>query len=336
MANTYHITDILSCLTGRKIPYTYDGDMTLCVMGTDTLKSAKSGDMAWFGDKKYTHDAQHTQASLVITTHKYASAVSQNSHVLMTDSPRLVYAVLKQVLYPMPVVDAYIDETARIGKNVHIGENVHIDAYAVVKSGAVLHSGVYIGVHTIIGKHVEIQQNTHIKSHCHIQDTHIGADCHIDPHCTIGTDGFGFIVDCENGHHRIPHTGGVHIGNGVRIGANACIDKGAEGNTIIGDNTYIDNLVHIAHNVTIGKNCVIPAQVGMAGSVTIGDGVMFSGQAGVSDGVHIDDGAIVLMRAVVARDVQKNQVVSGVPSRPHKENLRREAKINQLLKKGLA
>ena len=330
--NQLHITDILACLAGRNIPYTYDGDMTFSVTGTNTLKSATSDDMAWFGDIKYMSDAQNTNASLVITTQKYASHVSKNSCVLRTKNPRLAYAILKQSLYPVLSPRAYIDKTAHIAADAHIGKNVYIGAYAIIESGVTLQSGVRIGAYTVIGKNVKIGQHTCINTHCHIQDTIIGSDCCIAPHCTIGTDGFGFVLDFKNGHHSIPHTGGVRIGNGVIIGANACIDKGVEGNTSIGDGTRIDNLVHIAHNITIGRNCVIPAQVGMAGSVTVGDGVMFSGQAGVSDGVHIDDGAIVLMRAVVARNVGKNQVVSGTPSRPHKENLKREAKINQLLK----
>jgi UDP-3-O-[3-hydroxymyristoyl] glucosamine N-acyltransferase len=48
----------------------------------------------------------------------------------------------------------------------------------------------------------------------------------------------------------------------VTIGANSCVDRGAFGDTTIGENTKIDNLVHVAHNVRLGRNCVAAAFTG--------------------------------------------------------------------------
>ena len=239
---------------------------------------------------------------------------------------------IKSLLYPRPQANGNIAKTAVIADDAILGDHVQLDDFVTIHSGAVLHSGVWVGAYTVIGENVCIGTQTQIGTHCHIAHAKIGTECVVHPHVTLGTDGFGFVLDFTQGHHSIPHTGGVIIGNHVHIGAGVCMDKGVESHTIVGDFTRIDNLVHIAHNVVIGKRCVIPAQVGIAGSVVIGDGVMFSGQAGVADGVHIGDGAIVLMRAVVAKDIPKNQVVSGVPARLHKDNLRREAKLNKLIR----
>ncbi len=65
----------------------------------------------------------------------------------------------------------------------------------------------------------------------------------------------------------MPQLGRVIIQDGVTVGANTCIDRGAFDDTVIGENTKIDNLVQIAHNVRIGRNCVIVAHTGISGSV---------------------------------------------------------------------
>ncbi len=323
---------VLACLDTHAIPYCYQGDMDICVRATAELHTAGDGDVAWCAAADYADAVSHTRASVVITTAALKPHVAAGVAVIVTDNPRLAYAKIKQSLYPVAPANGEIADTAVVADDVVLADGVQIDAFAVVKSGAVLGAGVIVGAYTLIGDNVCIGDNTHIGSHCHIESAQIGTSCIIQPHVTIGTSGFGFVLDFDNGHCDIPHTGRVVMGDGVVVGAGTCIDKGGESDTIIGEGTRIDNLVHIAHNVKIGKYCVIPGQVGLAGSVTIGDRVMFSGQAGVVDGVHVGDGAVVLMRAVVAKDVQNNQVVSGVPARIHKDNLRRQAKINRYLK----
>ena len=118
----------------------------------------------------------------------------------------------------------------------------------------------------------------------------------------IGQDGFGFSMSKE-GYVKIPQLGGVIIGDNVEIGANTTIDRGAGPNTVIGDNTKIDNLVQIAHNVEIGKFCVIVAQAGIAGSTKIGDYVVLGGQAGISGHLKIGKGAQIAAGSGVVKDI---------------------------------
>ena len=56
------------------------------------------------------------------------------------------------------------------------------------------------------------------------------------------------------------------IEDDVEIASGCTIDRGSIDDTIIGKNTYLDNQVHVAHNVKIGSNCMIAGQVGFAGS----------------------------------------------------------------------
>lgn len=127
--------------------------------------------------------------------------------------------------------------------------------------------------------------------------------------------GFGFVRDEFGTLHRMPHFGCVSIGDDVEIGRNTCIDTGVFGETIIGDGTKIDNLVHIAHNVSIGKNCLIVAGAIIGGSVTIGDNCFIGIGAMIRDGVIIGDDVTIGMGAVVINDVADGLTVVGNPAK---------------------
>lgn len=144
----------------------------------------------------------------------------------------------------------------------------------------------------------------------------LGKNIRIGPNSTIGFDGFGFEPDKDGAYHRFPHVGKVIIGDNVEIGANTCIDRGALGDTIIGEGTKIDNLVHVAHNVRIGKNCMIIALTCLGGGVVIEDGAYVGIGAGIRNQIIIGEKAFIGMGAVVVKDVAPGVTVIGNPAKP--------------------
>ena len=192
-----------------------------------------------------------------------------------------------------------------IGKNIFIGKNVKIG------------ENTCIGSHTIIESNVCIGENCNIGSFITIRNSLIGNYVNIQDGSKIGVKGFGFIPINEK-NIRSPHIGKVILEDGVEIGANSTIDRGSLADTIIGKNTFIDNQVHVAHNVKIGKNCMIAGQVGFAGSTTLGNNVVIGGQSGLSGHLNIGNNVKIGGGSGVINDISDNQQVMGYPAIPLK------------------
>ena len=202
-----------------------------------------------------------------------------------------------------------------------------ISEQASVHPGAAVSSDVSIAPFCYVGPGVKIGPGTVVEPNVTILDgCEVGRRVYVGAGTVIGCRGFGYRH--VNGRHTfIPHKGTVVIEDDVEIGANCTIARARTGATLIGAGTKIDALVHIAHNVTIGRNCIIVAQVGVAGSARLGNSVMLAGQVGIKDHVTIGDNSIVYAKSALYRSIPADSRYSGIPARPHQENLRALARL---------
>ena len=205
-----------------------------------------------------------------------------------------------------------------------------IGEYAVIAEAAAIGAGCRIGSHCVVGARATLGSASQMHSGATLYpDARVGERVILHSGVRIGCDGFGYVFQ-DGSHRKIPHVGGCIIGDDVEIGANTTIDRGSVDDTVIGDGTKVDNLVHIAHNVRIGKLCLIMAQVGIAGSVIIEDGCILAGQAGLSGHLKIGAGARIAAQAGVFGDVPAGETWSGYPARPHRESLRASGALFKL------
>jgi len=255
--------------------------------------------------------AAERAVAVAIADEKNAEALSGGS-VIVSSAPRLVFAALSNRLHG-PVPDD--------GEPPAIGEGVLRHPSAVIGASAEIGAGSVIGPNAVIGPGVVLGDECVIGAGASVHFSVLGARVRLFAGARLGEDGFGFAQG-QRGAVRIPQLGRLIVGDDVEIGANAAIDRGALGDTVIGEGTKIDNLVHIAHNVQIGRNCFIAGQVGFAGSCELGDGVMLGGQAGVADHISVGAGAKVAAQGGVIRDVPAGESWGGTPAAPHRDWLR--------------
>ncbi|MCX7765862.1 MAG: UDP-3-O-(3-hydroxymyristoyl)glucosamine N-acyltransferase, partial [Candidatus Sumerlaeia bacterium] len=223
-----------------------------------------------------------------------------------------------------------VDKTAQIGENVTLGKDVYIGAYTIVGNN------VFIGDGTIIDAQCYLGDGTHIGNSCRIfprvtimDKTQIGNNVIIHSGAVIGSDGYRYEV-LDGVRTKLPQVGYVIIEDDVEIGANTCIDRALLSATRIGRGTKIDNLVHIAHNVSVGRDCLIIAQVGIAGSSTIGDNCILAGQVGIADNVHIGNNVMLGAKSGVHRDITESGAYLGIPALPAKHFARVVAAMQKL------
>lgn len=200
-------------------------------------------------------------------------------------------------------------------------EPIYVSAIKIAKllENSLKHSDYIIGKNCIIEPDVFIGKNVVIGNGVIL---HSGAK--------IGASAFYHYEDFE-GLKTFQGIGKVIISDNVEIGYNSVIQRGTFGDTVIGHDTKIGNLVDVGHDVKIGCNCKIVSQVGIAGNVFIGNGVKIFGQSGISNFVRIGNGAKIMAKSLVTKNVKSGAVVSGNFAREHLKALRQNAKLEKLL-----
>ena len=280
------------------------------------LGSASAECIAFLGDRKFAAALSATHAGCVIVPASAVDAAPVDAAVIISSEPQAAWAraslrlhKVRRIQATEPLSVAAEDESVVIEPGVVLGEGVRIGR------------GTRIGANTVIGPGVQIGRDCHIGSNVSIGFALIGDRVSLYSGARIGEAGFG-AAGSSTGPIDVPQLGRVIIQDNVTVGANSCIDRGAFDDTVIGENTKIDNLVMIAHNCVIGRNNLMAALTGISGTVTTGDNVMFGGQAGVGDHIRIGEGARLAGGAGVLADVPAGETWSGYPAKPIRQSLR--------------
>ena len=284
------------------------------------LSTSTSKDISFFHSKKYINLASKTNALFCITTENLKNYLPKDCNKIIVDNVLIATAKITKIFYPDSITDDFdttsknINKTqfkkkVKFGKNVLIGRNVKIGKNCIIGHNSIIEKNVTIGNDCSIGSNVIIR-NSIIHNNVQILDG-----------CVIGKKGFGFFPD-KKINFKYPQIGLVVINDYAEIGCSSTIDRGSMSNTIIGKNTYLDNQVHIAHNVKIGDNCIIAGQVGFAGSSILGNNVMIGGQAGISGHLKIGNNVQIGGGSGVIKNIPDNSKVMGYPSKSLRNFLR--------------
>jgi UDP-3-O-[3-hydroxymyristoyl] glucosamine N-acyltransferase len=305
----FKISDILQLINLDELNIGNDHE----IIDIKDLFTSKKNEITFFHSKKYKDVAKNTKASFCITTDILKEELPKSCIPLVVENVLVSTSKVTSKFYPSSINDNF-DNTAKditetkykdkveYGKNVLIGDNV------------TLGSNCLIGHNTIIEQNVSIADNCSIGSNVIIRNTLINTNVKVLDYCVIGKQGFGFFpINKKN--LRYPHIGIVIIGENSEIGCGCTIDRGSMSNTVIGKNTFLDNQIHIAHNVKIGENSIIAGQVGIAGSSILGNNVRIGGQAGISGHLTIGNNVEIAGGSGVIKNISDNSKVMGYPAK---------------------
>ncbi len=308
-------------------------DLNPQIIGVAAIKDAPPHSLSYVEGEKFASLIASTQASALILPRNeslQAQATARNIAWIAVKEPRFAFAQAINLFYQPFRPTPGIHPTAVIDPSTSLGDNLYIGPHVVIQAGTSIGDGACIHPNVVIYPGVSIGEQTILHANCTIHErTQIGAHCVIHSGAVLGAEGFGFVPTAE-GWFKMEQSGIVVLEDGVEVGCNSAIDRPVVGETRIGSQTKLDNLVHIAHGSRVGKACAMAAQVGVAGGVTIGDRVILAGQVGVANQATIGYGAIASAQAGIHGNVAAGEIVSGSPQISHRLYLKISAIYKRL------
>ena len=280
------------------------GDPDLLVTGINEIHKVQEGDLTYVDFHKYYQMALDSPASFILIDKEVEKPEGKN--LLISKDPFTAYNSLTLKFRPFKAAMKTINETAQIG------------------AGTIIQPNVFIGNHVKIGKNCIIHPNVTIYDYSEIGDNVI-----IHSNTVIGSDAF-YYKKREVEYEKMHTVGRAIVKDNVEIGANCAIDSGVSGDTIVGEGTKLDNLIHIGHGTVLGKNCLLVSGVAIAGKTTVGNNVTLYGKVGVMKDLRIGDNVTVLASSNVGNDLEANKVYFGSPCIEAKKQWRIEALVRKL------
>lgn len=316
----------LAALTAARID---EGTADLEITGAAGLDDARSGDVTFLSNPRYTPRVNRTRASAIYLSED--ARIERVIPVLRAGNPYLAYTRALRLFHPEPVFAPAIHESAVIDASARVAGDVWIGPHAAIGSASRIAEGVRIHANVTIYEDVTIGRDSIIHAGAVIRErSQIGERVVIHNNVVVGCDGFGYAKDEQNSWLKIPQTGRVVIEDDVEIGAGTTIDRASVGESRIGRGTKIDNLVQVGHSCTVGEDTLLCAQVGLAGSSHIGSRVILAGQAGVAGHLTIGDDVVLTAKSATSHDVAAGKVISGIPAFDNRDWLRSTAAFRRL------
>ena len=306
--------DLAALVGGRAV-----GDVDLSIQGVATLAHAGPTDLGLLADRAYLDELPGSHAGALLVSEELEAEAADSPNRLIVENPREAMVFLLGRFHPEPPRRPGIHPTAVLGEGVQLGLDVSVGPYVVMEDDVVVGDRATLYSHVVVGQGAQIGADSVLHPHVVLYpQVLVGHRVVLHSGVSLGVDGFGYTPS-DGGMKKIPHVGPCVIGDDVEIGANSCIDRGSIGRTELGNETKLDNLVHIGHNVTVGPGSFLAGQVGVAGSTRIGAGTMWGGQSGAADHLEVGDGVMVAGQAGVTDDVPAGDTVAGFPARPIKD-----------------
>ncbi len=291
----------------------------ITISNVSSINNPENNSLMFIKEDKdlYFESIKNIKDSLILVPEKtkYLDNIEMNNIIYRVNSPREKFAkILNYILNQTNKNKDYKNHE----KNIIIGENVKIDKTAFIEPFVFIDHNCIIGENCVIrsgarlGKNVELKKNTVIRQNA-----------------VVGGQGFGIERTLSGETIRIPHVGGVILGEHVEIGALTTVCSGTIDPTIIEDYVKIDDHVHVAHNCFIKKGTIITAASEISGSVTMGKSCWIGPNCSIMNGVSIGNRVTIGLGAVVTKSIKENEVVAGNPA----TSIEEIKKIRQIQKK---
>ncbi len=324
-AGPHSLATIAAAAGGRA-----EGDGGLLLTGVASLQAAGPGDVSFIDHRRNLPLLQATKASAVVLSEDLLAELPAGAAGIVVRSAYLGFTRVARLFHPAPAAVAGVHPTAVVADDAEIGEGCEIGPYAVIGSAARLGAGCVVGPHVVVGPGVELGPACRLHPHASVSHAVLGAGVVLHPGARVGQEGFGLVVGPDGQFETMPQLGKVVIGDAVEIGANSCIDRGSQTDTVIGPGTRIDNLVQIGHNAQVGRGCVIIAMAGISGSTVLGDHVTVAAQVGIAGHLKVGNKARIGAQAGVMADVPEGIDVVGSPALPIRQFFRQQSVLRKL------
>lgn len=303
------------------------GDGGVEIRGVRPLADAGPEHLSFYHNRRYLQAARESRAGALLVASPEGFL---DRNLLVVKEPYAALAEVLGVFHPPDRPPEGVHPTAVVATGVRIAAGVSVGPHATIGARVVLGERAVVGAGCVLGDDCEVGADTLLHPNVVVEARcRVGARCILHAGVVVGSDGFGFAT-VKGEHRKVPQVGIVVVEDDVELGANVCIDRATLGETRVGRGSKVDNLVQIAHNVQVGEHCLLVAQVGVSGSTELGHHVVMAGQSGAVGHIHIAEGTVVTAKTGVTEDTAPGAMVSGFPSRPHREWLKAMAYLYQL------